>query len=148
MRNSTYFILLMTIVGCLGLRGAAQEKSKSDPKDSVYSELGKAPEKMRTKQNPLAEDPEAPTAGGILYEEHCEECHGVRGEGRKKAPSLRVAEVQEASDGAIFWILSNGIVRKRMPVWSKLPEPQRWQLVSYIKSLGVGEGEKKVEGKP
>jgi hypothetical protein len=22
-----------------------------------------------------------------------------------------------------------------MPVWSKLPEPQRWQLVSYIKSL-------------
>jgi len=24
-----------------------------------------------------------------------------------------------------------------MPVWSKLPEPQRWQLVTYIKSLGV-----------
>jgi hypothetical protein len=22
-----------------------------------------------------------------------------------------------------------------MPVWSKLPEPQRWQLVSYLKSL-------------
>jgi hypothetical protein len=22
-------------------------------------------------------------------------------------------------------------------VWSKLPEPQRWQLVSFIKSLGV-----------
>jgi hypothetical protein len=23
-----------------------------------------------------------------------------------------------------------------MPVWSKLPEQQRWQLVSFIKSLG------------
>jgi hypothetical protein len=22
-----------------------------------------------------------------------------------------------------------------MPVWSKLPEPERWQLVSYVKSL-------------
>jgi hypothetical protein len=22
-----------------------------------------------------------------------------------------------------------------MPVWSKLPEPQRWQIVSYLKSL-------------
>jgi hypothetical protein len=22
-----------------------------------------------------------------------------------------------------------------MPVWSKLPEPQRWQLVSFIKTL-------------
>jgi hypothetical protein len=26
-----------------------------------------------------------------------------------------------------------------MPVWSRLPEPQRWQLVSYIKSLGVSQ---------
>jgi mono/diheme cytochrome c family protein len=41
--------------------------------------------------------------------------------------------------GAIFWILTNGVVRKKMPVWSKLPEPQRWQLVSYIKSLGIAE---------
>jgi hypothetical protein len=23
-----------------------------------------------------------------------------------------------------------------MPVWSKLPEAQRWQLVTFIKSLG------------
>jgi hypothetical protein len=31
--------------------------------------------------------------------------------------------------------LTNGVVRRGMPVWSKLPEPQRWQLVSFIKSL-------------
>ena len=59
--------------------------------------------------------------------------------GGKKAPSLRAKEVQEAPPGAIFWILTNGVVRKKMPVWSKLPEPERWQLVSYIKSLGVSE---------
>jgi mono/diheme cytochrome c family protein len=35
----------------------------------------------------------------------------------------------------LFWILTNGVVRHGMPVWSKLPEPQRWQLVSYVKSL-------------
>jgi len=50
-----------------------------------------------------------------------------------------VSEVQNAAPGAIFWILTNGVVRKKMPVWSKLPEPQRWQLVSYIKSLGIAE---------
>jgi hypothetical protein len=33
--------------------------------------------------------------------------------------------------------LTNGVVRRGMPVWSKLPEPQRWQLVTYLKSLGV-----------
>jgi len=37
----------------------------------------------------------------------------------------------------LFWLLTNGVVRRGMPVWSKLPEPQRWQLVSYIKSLGI-----------
>jgi hypothetical protein len=50
---------------------------------------------------------------------------------------LRAKEVQEATPGTLFWILSNGVVRKKMPVWSKLPEPERWQLVSYIKSLGT-----------
>ena len=67
----------------------------------------------------------------------CAQCHGEAAEGGKKAPTLRAAEVQEAPAGAIFWILTNGVVRRGMPVWSKLPEPQRWQLVSYIKSLGV-----------
>jgi hypothetical protein len=46
--------------------------------------------------------------------------------------------VQNSTPGAIFWILSNGVVRKKMPVWSKLPEPERWQLVSYIQSLNGG----------
>jgi len=35
-----------------------------------------------------------------------------------------------------------------MPVWSKLPEPQRWQLVSYIKSLGATVTESAPEKKP
>jgi mono/diheme cytochrome c family protein len=66
---------------------------------------------------------------------HCAECHGEMAEGGKKAPSLLADEVQQAAPGALFWLLTNGVVRHGMPVWSKLPEPQRWQLVSYIKSL-------------
>jgi cytochrome c oxidase cbb3-type subunit 2 len=84
---------------------------------------------------PLSNDPEAIAAGGILYAQHCAECHGSKAEGRKRAPSLLVSEVQSAEPGAIFWILTNGVVRRGMPVWSKLPEPQRWQLVSFLKSL-------------
>ena len=102
---------------------------------AVYSELAKAPTKYQQMQNPLANDAEAPMAGAVLCEEHCEECHGKAAVGGRKAPTLRAAEVREARPGAIFWILSNGVVRKKMPVWSKLPEPERWQLVSYIQSL-------------
>jgi len=115
---------------------AAPGGGETSDHESVYAELGKAPEKYRSKPNPLAKDPDAVAAGNVLFEEHCEDCHGVKAVGGRKAPSLREKEVQEAPPGAIFWILTNGVVRKKMPVWSKLPEPERWQLVSYIKSLG------------
>lgn len=118
-----------------------QERSKAAEKqntktESVYAEIGRAPDKARAKRNPLEKDPEAVAAGRILFEQRCAECHGDNAEGGKKGPSLRATEIQNAEPAAIFWILTNGVVRKGMPVWSKLPEPQRWQLVSYIKSLG------------
>jgi mono/diheme cytochrome c family protein len=103
----------------------------------VYAEIAKAPQKAQAKRNPLEKDPDAVAAGRNLFEQHCTECHGDRAEGGTKAPSLRAQEVQNAEPGAIFWVLTNGVVRRGMPVWSKLPEPQRWQLVSYIKSLGA-----------
>ncbi len=125
-----------------------QESPKQSEQESVYAELKKAPEKYRGKANPLANDADAVAAGGILFEEHCKECHGKEGMGGKKAPSLRAEEVQTSAPGAIFWILSNGVVRKKMPVWSKLPEPERWQLVSYLKSLGTAATESKSPAKP
>jgi mono/diheme cytochrome c family protein len=137
MKLKVHVGLIIGALACCCLLSSAEEKTSKAQADSVYAELGKVPEKSRAKQNPLSKDPDARAAGEILFEQHCEECHGAHGVGGKKAPSLRVAEVQEASEGSLFYILSNGIVRKRMPVWSKLPEPQRWQLVSYIKSLGV-----------
>jgi mono/diheme cytochrome c family protein len=108
---------------------------KYDP--AIYAELQKAPEKARNRANPLENDPDAAAAGAILFEQHCAECHGKFAEGTHKAPSLLVPEVQSAKPGTLFWLITNGVVRKKMPVWSKLPEPQRWQLVRYIKSLAV-----------
>ena len=83
----------------------------------------------------MENDPDAVSAGAKLFDLHCAECHGELATGGKKAPSLRALEVQQATPGTLFWILTNGVVRRGMPVWSKLPEPQRWQLVTYIKSL-------------
>jgi mono/diheme cytochrome c family protein len=124
--------------------GAAtpSQKSENAPKYKykddalVYAELAKAPEKARAKHNPLASDPDAIAAGANLFDQHCAECHGDAGEGTRKGPSLLKEPVQNATPGALFWLLTNGVVRRGMPVWSKLPEPQRWQLIAYIKSLG------------
>jgi cytochrome c oxidase cbb3-type subunit 2 len=119
------------------LAGQNTETVSKAAKESVYSEIEKAPEKARAKRNPFEQNADAVSAGKILFEQHCAECHGEAAVGGKKAPSLRVVEIQSASPGAVFWILTNGVVRRGMPVWSKLPEPQRWQLVTYIKSLGI-----------
>ena len=135
------FVSVLLLAASLFAASEAHQNASSTPQEnpnaeSVYAEIGKAPEKARAKRNPLENDPEAIAAGRILFEQRCAECHGPGAEGGKKGPSLRAAEVQEAEPGAIFWILTNGVVRKGMPVWSKLPEPQRWQLVRFIKSLG------------
>jgi len=135
-------IVTLTVSGfILVVSQSLAQNSGSGPvvkhKDYFYAEIAKAPEKARAKPNPLAADPEAVAAGGNLFQQHCAECHGDSADGGRKGPSLRVGEIQGATPGALFWLLTNGVVRRGMPVWSKLPEPQRWQLVAFIKSLGV-----------
>ena len=143
--NASFAMLcasLALIVGSAAARqSAGSGATAARPFD--YNEIEKAPAKARAKRNPLESNIEAAAAAGKnLFAQHCAECHGDAGQGGRKAPSLRVTEIQGAQPGAIFWILTNGVVRKGMPVWSKLPEPQRWQLVSYIRSLGVANQEK------
>jgi mono/diheme cytochrome c family protein len=118
------------------LAAARNQDSAQKQQKSVYAALAKAPQKAVTRRNPLESDPDAVVAGGKLFEIHCSECHGDMAEGGRKAPSLVAEEVQQATPGTLFWVLTNGVVRRGMPVWSKLPEPQRWQIVRYLKSLG------------
>jgi mono/diheme cytochrome c family protein len=112
----------------------AQATAPKDPK-SIYAVLEEAPEKAKTKRNPLADDIYAVAAGGKLFERHCSECHGSDAGGTMHGANLLREEVQQASPGTLFWVLTNGVVRRGMPVWSKLPEPQRWQIVTFLQSL-------------
>lgn len=124
-------------LGAIGIAMAqSSDSAKAKFDKSVYAELSKVPPKAAVRHNPLESDPESVAAGAKLFEQHCAECHGANADGGKKGPSLRAEEVQQATPGTLFWLLTNGVVRKGMPVWSRLPEPQRWQLVSYVKSLG------------
>ena len=128
------FAMVLTLTLAMAAAQTTPKPSKHD--NSVYAELAKAPRKAAARRNPLAADPDAMAAGGKLFSQHCAECHGDMAEGGKKGPSLLVDDVQQATPGTLFWLLTNGVVRRGMPVWSKLPEPQRWQLVTFIKSLG------------
>ncbi len=60
---------------------------------------------------------------------------------KKHAADLQLPVVQEQSDGALFWKITNGNPDRGIPSFSKLPEPQRWQLVLYLRTLRKAEGQ-------
>lgn len=98
--------------------------------------LNKVPSKDRDKTNPYANQAEAVAAGQHIFHEHCAHCHGDDAQGTKKRPSLRSERVQQqATVGDLHWLLVNGSMGSGMPSWSKLGDPQIWQVITYVRSL-------------
>jgi mono/diheme cytochrome c family protein len=95
-----------------------------------------APPKFVQLRNPYAGDRSAVAAGRKLFYRECVACHGQDARGVGKAPPLLVPNVYRAAPGALFWVLRNGSLKRGMPSYAHLPELQRWQIVSYLKSLG------------
>lgn len=93
------------------------------------------PAQEQTRANPYAQDANAAAAGAILYQRSCSSCHGDNAAGMGRHPSLRTDRVHSATDGQLFWLLTNGELAHGMPSWSRLPEGERWQLVRYLHSL-------------
>lgn len=105
--------------------------------------LNKVPERDRDKVNPYHDQPDAVAAGQHIFHDHCAHCHGDDAQGTKKRPSLRTERVQQqASEGDLHWLLVNGYMSHGMPSWSKLGDPQIWQVISYVRSLHVEQASK------
>jgi cytochrome c oxidase cbb3-type subunit 2 len=101
--------------------------------------MARVPEKDRIRQNPFAGDAQAAAAGAKLFRQNCSKCHGAEGAGQEKKPALRSDRIRQATPGELEWLLNNGSMKNGMPSWSRLPQPQRWQLVTYIKDLAKGQ---------
>jgi mono/diheme cytochrome c family protein len=144
LRTTRYLAVPLAIASCYVLFAQV-----SDAPDRLHNghlaDFAKVPEKARTRLNPLQADRDAPLSGQKLFAQHCAQCHGARAEGGRKAPSLHVQDVQTATPGTLFWILTNGVVRRGMPAWSKLPEPQRWQIVTFLQSMSTTAGNSHAE---
>jgi mono/diheme cytochrome c family protein len=131
MINARWIFLLVLLFD-----GGIMLARKKPPKpEELGAELGKAPAKVDSWKNPYAGQGDAFSAGGKLFNRHCAECHGADGRGREKAPDLHSPIIQMTSPGRLFWFLKNGNLKEGMPSWSKLPDQQRWQLVTYLQSL-------------
>lgn len=95
----------------------------------------KVPDKNRQKENPFDTDSRAIAAGAKLFRQNCASCHGGDATGKDTRPNLHSDRIRNATPGELEWLLTNGSLKNGMPSWSRLPEPQRWQIVAYLKSF-------------
>jgi len=93
------------------------------------------PASSAQQKNSYAGQPSAIKEGAKLYSTNCSACHGVGGKGTGNIPALSHGPTQSAPDGAVFWFITTGSVNNGMPSWAQLPEKQRWEIVTYLKSL-------------
>jgi mono/diheme cytochrome c family protein len=109
--------------------------------------FGQDPKKMK---NPTPSNAQSIQAGNTIYQKSCAVCHGTTGKGdgaivasmkpeATKPSNLADAEWKHGStDGEIFVAIRDGIPPKfeMKPQKGKLTDPEIWNLVNYIRSLG------------
>lgn len=124
LRKSYLFMLIIALAAPFLLAAAG---------DGMW--INKVPEKNRQRQNPFDHQANAIAAGGKLFRQNCASCHGDEGAGRDNHPNLHSERIRNATPGELEWLLNNGSLKNGMPSWSRLPEQQRWQIVSFLKQL-------------
>ena len=120
--------LLFAVGGFVGLAAALPcRAAETQP-------FHQAPAEAAQRANP-EQGAAAVAAGRALYASNCSGCHGASAQGSGNIPALAQGHVQQATDGEVFWFITKGSNNGAMPSWAGLPEQQRWQIVSYLKTL-------------
>jgi len=101
--------------------------------------------KAKKLKNPVAPTAAALADGQKIYGQHCENCHGEKGDGKgQKAAELSTAptdftdaqKMSGVTDGEFFWQITKG--RQPMPAFEdKLTPDQRWESVDFIRTFAT-----------
>jgi len=97
-----------------------------------------APPSAKQLANPYEGDSEIAQKTKPLYHLKCARCHGENGEGSGNIPAFVHGRLNSVTPGELFWFVTKGDKPAGMPSWATLPKQQRWQLVTYIKTLSGG----------
>jgi mono/diheme cytochrome c family protein len=97
---------------------------------------------MSSIPNPVPADERSLANGRKYYQINCSVCHGEAGAGdglvtrygmAGVVPSLLADQAKSRSDGYVFGMMRNG--RGLMPTYNRIEEPDRWDVVNYIRGL-------------
>src|ERR1700689_1431738 len=107
---------------------------------NVDANFHNAPASAQAVKNPYEGQAAAAEAGKQLYARNCLSCHGRMGKGTGNVPSLVDGKLDSVKPGEVFWFVTRGAKDNGMPSWATLPVKQRWQIVTYVKSMGAANG--------
>ena len=110
------------------------------PALAVDKNFHNAPDSAKEMKNPYVGQASAVTAGKTLYARNCLSCHGRSGQGTGNVPSLVDGKLEGVPEGEVFWFITKGSKDNGMPAWAFLPEKSRWEIVSYVETMGPGKG--------
>ncbi len=57
------------------------------------------------------------------------------GKGARQRAVAGGRQTRDGDAGRVFWFITKGDKENGMPSWAKLPARQRWQMVTYVKSM-------------
>ncbi|HXY07126.1 MAG TPA: PQQ-dependent sugar dehydrogenase [Terriglobales bacterium] len=100
------------------------------------SNFHNAPDASKLVHDPY-EGAEDRAQGKQLFGIHCARCHGRNAEGSGDVPGLVDGVLESVTPGELFWFITQGEPQRGMPAAGNLPEPERWQLVTYLRALGL-----------
>ena len=140
MRRALLFlsaVLLITFGAAL-----AQQKDNAQQSEPAPAPI---PEADVAKKNPVK-----PTAEGLaearkLFKYHCAMCHGENGDGKGDlAESMKLQlndwrnpeTISKYTDGALFYIITNGRGKMVGGEGDRTKEEVRWNLVNLVRSFG------------
>jgi glucose/arabinose dehydrogenase len=106
--------------------------------EQINTTFHNAPESVKSGKNPYNGE-ESRLAGQKLYTRNCLSCHGKQGKGTGNVPSLVDGKLDSVTPGEVFWFITKGSKDNGMPSWSFLQVKQRWQLVTFVKSMKSSE---------
>ncbi|MFH0942261.1 MAG: c-type cytochrome [Chloroflexota bacterium] len=106
----------------------------------VLAQDNEVPSPYAGQKNPFPwDDVSAQKAGKDIYQRSCLGCHGTGGAGVAGADFSSVAlhEKMAQEPDYFLWRLSEGLITRGMPPYkSSLSEEKRWQVLTYLWSLG------------
>lgn len=127
------------------------------PADTIPVHGGEPPMSLEqaatTLHNPLQPTPENLAQGKVQFDTYCAPCHGLSGQGAgpvahllSKAPdNLMTDKNKDRSDGYIYSVIRDG--HESMPSYAEeMPVEQRWQAITYLRSMQGASAKAKVAG--